>query len=71
MVFDNVTGELYVANAGFGNNGANTPDDYVVNVSSLTVVSQFSVGEYQAGLTNSFRRVFYSRHLSTMILSRH
>ena len=51
MVFDNVTGELYVANAGFGNNGVNTPDDYVVNVSSLTVVSQFSVGEYQAGLT--------------------
>jgi DNA-binding beta-propeller fold protein YncE len=51
MVFDNVTGELYVANAGFGNNGVNTPYDYVVNVSSLTVVGQFSVGEYQAGLT--------------------
>jgi YVTN family beta-propeller protein len=53
MVFDNVTGELYVANAGFGNNGVNTPDDFVVNVSSLTVVGQFSVGEYQAGLAES------------------
>jgi len=49
IVFDDVTGDLYVAGAGFAVNGY-YPDDIVVNPFNRSVVGTISVGSYPYGI---------------------